>query len=208
MENKYALYLNEEQAKVVLQALDLFSRIHMGQVEEVDAIIRLYGINQKTKDLDGMKNAMAMFKKAAFPELSSTSYHGINSSDIDDNARVAWDIQQVLRNVIAWHKTPQGGMTVDFDVPMRSSEKQHLPEADVIKDRFAENMLLALKEKFAYYTEVEMATLESAEMKKTTSKSDIKRHKKIVDDMIDICRGFHIVPKTTTPRLKAILHDE
>lgn len=191
MNKKYALYVNEEQARVIVNALDFYSRIHIGQVEEVDSFVRLFVRYRKDKDLDGMKDAIEAFKKAAFPELTSTSSYGIHSEEVDDTARVAWDIKQVLRNVVAWNVHPEGGMTVDFDSPMKSS-KQPMPEAKVVQDVDTDKLLEMLKEKFAYATECELATLEEISCRKSTSKSDISRHTEMVNEMVAICKEFHI----------------
>lgn len=44
----------------------------------------------------------ARFRQLFFPELRGDAYYGINSQLVHDNARVAWDVQQVLRQHLAF----------------------------------------------------------------------------------------------------------
>lgn len=53
--------------------------------------------------------------------LDKGAYHGIHSRTITDNARIAYDIEQVIRHRLAWDRQPEGGFQVDFDEPARSS---------------------------------------------------------------------------------------
>ena len=71
------------------------------------------------------------FREIFFPELRRDAYYGINSQLVHDNARVAWDILQVVRQHLAFHalgkvvgqdkrdvRTMKGP---DFDDPMQRS---------------------------------------------------------------------------------------
>lgn len=73
----------------------------------------------------------ACFRELFFPELRGDAYYGINSQLVHDNARVAWDIQQVLRHHLAFEalgkvvgrdkrdiRTMKGP---EFDAPMQRS---------------------------------------------------------------------------------------
>jgi hypothetical protein len=71
------------------------------------------------------------FREILFPELRGDAYYGINSQLVHDNARVAWDILQVVRQHLAFDalgkvvgqdkrdvRTMKGP---DFDDPMQRS---------------------------------------------------------------------------------------
>lgn len=58
-----------------------------------------------------------------------------------------------------------------------------------------------LREKFAYYTECQLATLEHYEMRKSSSKSETERHRKIAEGMIECCKTVGAGPFRSTPRL-------
>jgi len=122
--SQYRLTFNEEQARLIVQAMDAYSRLSIGQFDaaigstwmhkilEVDRKEVEYHCNQLKKIFTGMDHPGASY--------------GIYSKEILDRARIAWDIQQVVRNRLAWDKNPEGGFTVNFDSPMKSSE-QPLP---------------------------------------------------------------------------------
>lgn len=110
------------QANVVLAALDLYSRLHMGQVDNVEMFYRLLGIKlNKTNQCRTVSQLCDDIKANVFPELSRDGFYGITSDKIHDDARVAWDLIQAMRRPIAWKQHPEGGMTVDFDAPLKTS---------------------------------------------------------------------------------------
>jgi hypothetical protein len=119
---KHILEMDEEQAIIIEWALDLFSRVHMGQWAELatwanvspDEVVECGEVLDETAVAFGVR-----------PERNS--FYGITSNEIHDRARVAWDIQQVVRHCVAWERNPEGGFTVEFDSPLCVSGKQ-LPE--------------------------------------------------------------------------------
>jgi hypothetical protein len=64
-----------------------------------------------------------------------------------------------------------------------------------------------LQERFAYYTECQLATLERCKTLKSTPKSETHRHEKIANGMIDTCRAGGVEPYRDTPRLAARLQN-
>ena len=122
----YSLKLNEEQLNVVMKALDLYSRLQMGQVEE---LINPFSspFSNRFVDRENVEKAVSVLKKEYFPELTRDSYNGIFSDKTPETSKIAYDIIQVVRNRLAYDKNPSGGFTVDFDDPIKSSG-QPLPE--------------------------------------------------------------------------------
>lgn len=122
---KWSLEINEEQARVIQNALDLYSRIQMGQLEDIyyTAIMALN--KYKTISRDNATMAIRQLKSILFPELLENSSYGIHSDKINDLARVAWDLQQVIRNRLAHDLRPPKQdhlpWQVDYDTPSRSS---------------------------------------------------------------------------------------
>jgi hypothetical protein len=113
----YQLLLTQQQAKAIIAALDLYSRIGQGQLQEIAQVIRKNeGI--PTERID----AVASIAREAASTLMIN--FGIFSDKLNDIFRVAWDLQQVIRNRLAWDNKPTGGIQVDFDDPLRSSQEQ------------------------------------------------------------------------------------
>jgi len=90
------------------EALELYSRIAMAQVDE---IIRHPALGRKATDQvldqwlilrDAVEVQANAMQAALFPGLHNGAYYGIGSREIGNDARVAWDLQQVLRHRLAW----------------------------------------------------------------------------------------------------------
>jgi hypothetical protein len=133
---KVKLTLNEQQARVLLEGLDLFSRILFGQLETVREVIHTHRIGKSVPPIDYAKSEaiLAEAKRVLFPELTPEGFYGVFSPDLDEDSKIAWDIKQVVRNAVAWEKHPSGGMTVDFDPPMRTSTTEMLPQVEIVKE--------------------------------------------------------------------------
>jgi hypothetical protein len=120
---KVTVEMSEEQARVVVKALDIFSRLHMGQVSDVELFYRLLNVGQnKSFPSREVERLCESIKFYVFPELSPGSYHSISSEKISEDARVAFDLIQALRHPMAWKRNPEGGQTVDFYDPMKTAK--------------------------------------------------------------------------------------
>lgn len=128
---KVTIEVNEKQAQVIKEALDLYSRIIAGQFNEIIHIIankycsKLSDIcwgefHSSSKELNEAKMKMMSVLGLNSPYAS----FGIGSEIISDDSKVAYDILQVLRNRIAWHKEPSGDIRVDFDTPLQFGTQQ------------------------------------------------------------------------------------
>jgi hypothetical protein len=128
----YHLHMNEKQAQIIIHALDLYSRIGMGQLEEVVTILR-QNINGSNKDTLGkLEEVGRLIREASSYWMGGAgSYYGINSEQISDSFRIAWDLQQVVRYRLAWDRNPEGGIQVIFDDPIQTSKE---PFALITKD--------------------------------------------------------------------------
>lgn len=119
---KYQLTINENQAKILVRVLDFYSRIGMGQFW---SLLDRFDIEKN----DLLEKSSWELRAELFPRLGTHpgSAWGIHSKEIDDDNRVCWDLQQVIRHRVSWDNEPNGGITVNFDNPMKSS-KEPLPE--------------------------------------------------------------------------------
>ena len=136
-QRKYRLTLNTKQALVVVQALDLHSRLIAGQVEELGRRFRMERASDPEmtlEQLDRVDDAARLLKAVMFPELRGNAAHGIHSDKIPDEARVAYDLLQVLRNRLAWDENPEGGIQVWFDDPTQTSYEEKPPEMERVED--------------------------------------------------------------------------
>ena len=131
--------LTPEQVRVLNDALDLYSRVHIGQfhrlkeefwdkLQDVDAAIR-------------MENCLLEARQDAFPELSGPGHsHSMSSPAVKEEGKIAWDIQQVVRVADAYARHPEGGQTVNFNSPLWTSVSTPRPVAKAVSilDRLAD----------------------------------------------------------------------
>jgi hypothetical protein len=120
----YTLTINKEQARIICEALEVYSRLKHGQIHELRELFRdrwcapNSPFNWSTEPLlDGLKALI-------FPELVKNSYHGVGSK-VYPESTVAWDIMQVLRHKLAWDRLKAEGKDkpehygVQYNPPMR-----------------------------------------------------------------------------------------
>ena len=121
--DEYVLHMDAETAQVVAHACELYARIRFGQFQEVGYLtIRPQCTGDKTFG-DRIKTCREMLEKAraaAFPELENPG-HSYGVGKFRD-ADAAWNAYQAIRYIKAWHENPGGGVTVNFNEPMRVSD--------------------------------------------------------------------------------------
>ena len=122
---KIILEMNQKQAIVLMDALETFSRIKMGQFDVIQTAFVLRDFDRQIAS----SYAKAL-RRTIMPELSDNAYYGIFSKEAGTGAE-AWDVYQVIRHAIAWKRNPRGGMTIDYDKPMAAS-KEPLPKITIV----------------------------------------------------------------------------
>lgn len=106
-DKKYFLEMTAEHAEILVRALDCYSRIGIGQFENV---LEVYSRGIKTAlDPDAFESAREGLNeaKAAAGHPASGS-HGIHNPEVSDEFRAAFDMQKVIRARLAYDKRPEG----------------------------------------------------------------------------------------------------
>jgi len=137
----YDLKVTEEQARLIQKSLDLYSRILIGQFEEISNVILwdvlewsdFEGNQVPCEKIHQFKDRIGLLKQELLG-IPPNASHGIHSEKVSDNARKAYDIQKVIRHRIAWDNLKEGQTPfgVNFDEPDISSndENYKLPTMD------------------------------------------------------------------------------
>jgi hypothetical protein len=117
---KYTLELSQEHIQPLLQALDTFTRLKMGQFSTVFEVFPELSYD----DRDAIHRAI---RQVIFKDM----HLGVFSPELSQDAKVAFDIYQVVRNARAWDnmgKDPNRDdrdlrqmWSVDYDPPMKCS---------------------------------------------------------------------------------------
>ena len=121
------IVLSKENVAVAIRALDLYSRIFIGQYDHLNWDIRLNADEKKIswKEIERAEIMRTfMFKKIRdiiIPDLAHFELyasHGIwNFERNDPRAIDAYDLQQTIRFTDAWFRRPEGGIGVCFSKP-------------------------------------------------------------------------------------------
>lgn len=128
----YKLVVTEKQVGVISRACELFSRIQMGQLNAV-AFQALMGTVEDTERFCKLRDGLEELQPLVWGFRHGGP--GIFSDKLPDEARIAWDVNQTLRRMLAYRRNPEGGWTVDFDTPMKSSRTEPLPEIVPTEDQ-------------------------------------------------------------------------
>lgn len=135
---KILLECSKSQARLIQTALDFYARALIGQFpDELDTLARhgmLAHADGKNAGLslggylDQLAGAVAHLNlaKQKIMGLSPNSSWSILSEQVPDDARVAFDLTQVIRNTLARLRNPDGTSLdgVDFDTPYQTSQKE------------------------------------------------------------------------------------
>lgn len=111
--------LNLSELNEIIKALDLYSRIDIGQYDEIVRVNCWFFsfIHNNNRELE---NLFAKIRSCCIPKLSGQSFNtslGIWGPDTPLRAKRAYDIQQILRYQLAYHDNPNGGNTANFNSP-------------------------------------------------------------------------------------------
>lgn len=124
----YQIELNEKQVNYLIKALDLYTRIGLGQFEEI--LNWEFQWNKLSYEFSTEIRQRLDFIKCLLTGLPSSASRGIFGSDTPEGCKIAYDIQQVVRHCVAWNNKPEGDWTVDFREPMNASQEP-LPQCKV-----------------------------------------------------------------------------
>ena len=135
------LTLTTKQADIVQEALDLYARIGLGQIDQIDDCLPPINTTPEVgagyymhltdllaeavrkmesgtnRDYNVMRRYYDLGQSLATGMHHNASF-GVNSTHSNKNADIAFDIRDVIRHYRSWSRYPEGGMGVSFDKPM------------------------------------------------------------------------------------------
>lgn len=133
----YLLRLTEEQAQTLVAACDLYSRIGIGQLEEIARLARMGVLAHKDNPDGAVADSLDMAEEALVTAklhltgMPSNASFGIHSDKVRPTYKIAWDLQQVIRHRLSWDRRgnpakrewsgPDSMMGVNYDEPHASS---------------------------------------------------------------------------------------
>lgn len=104
----YEIRVTKEQACTLQKCLEFYARILMGQFDEIKYGVMDSPVYEKMPqhDIDAFSDALKDLQKL-FTGATNT-YYGIAGDMSPKDAKIAWDLYQVVRHRIAWDEHPEG----------------------------------------------------------------------------------------------------
>lgn len=134
------LDLSLEHAQAVGTLLDFATRIHMGQVSEILALVQEGTIPMRDDAVDGSKRPAAQDERNRIEDVlidlrramghASGSHFGIGN--VSDEAKLGYEAMKALKQAIHQHLRPEVEHVVDADGVTVRYSKNPIPEAKVI----------------------------------------------------------------------------
>jgi hypothetical protein len=121
MTKQYTLTLTEKQAQTLLQALDIYSRLRMGQWRDA---FEALPVDSKAEGFcwsdwhDFLSETGEKLSRFLLMNVDGWSSHlGIFNKHTPEDSRTAWDILQVIRHRLAWERAVRQGIVQSLDSP-------------------------------------------------------------------------------------------
>ena len=119
--------LTLEQARTVVEALDVFMRIHMGQFNIIQEQFCHENFDRASVELLLLKA-----RRLIYPELHGVGHSFGIAGCPSESARLGYDILQVIRQKESLARNPEGGMSVNFDSPYWVTDSEPRPKAEIL----------------------------------------------------------------------------
>lgn len=196
----------QEEIFDVINALDLYSRIWIGQLLEIDNQMiwlkeKLYETDSAAKMTPFFVNIRNRILPGSLTDIGNTlhSSYGIFSKKIDRRARIAYDMQQVIRYTSAWYFHPDGGHSVDFGTPMQAEETVKMPTANCFADDHETGMEIRLTclSQLEVFKKALSAKIYPAKMIHTGSVAEVQGEGKRLANNRNLLEKFSICPVYT-----------
>jgi len=125
----YNLKVNKKQAEVISKALDLYSRIGAGQVNEIlwhPSVAKKMWVKNDNLTENQMNHKIVEkmlddIKKIIWG-YAPNEHGGIGMAEEDD--KIAYDLHQVIRHNLLVEKNDPNNITFDFKEPMKWSKEE------------------------------------------------------------------------------------
>ena len=117
-----SITMSEAECHLAINALDLYSRIWIGQYERIQDL-QIYDSGERWSRYSQVHMLFQRIRDLLIPSLVGHGDYrscslGIWSDKTDIRAINAYDIQQRLRYEISWFKNPEGDISVNYDRPL------------------------------------------------------------------------------------------
>ena len=128
MDERVAVTMTRDQARVVMNATELLARLYIGQVFTMPDLLGDFSRSDYCERRDRAKEAFELGIKLL---LGTNIYGQPDVAEKPIEHERAWAVYATIRHAISWHDYPEGGYTVNFDKPMGYGEP--MPKCEIVE---------------------------------------------------------------------------
>ena len=131
---KYCLTMNEKQAQVTMDALDLYMRLRIGQWDELRKLCFEIPVSKDYEYehiRDAVDEKLMEARQIIMPELTRGASWGVYKFPCTERA---FNVLKAIRSARAWHNNPKGGYGCYYDSPMPIHVREEMPSCEVVDD--------------------------------------------------------------------------
>lgn len=119
---KVTLEMTEEQARALVAACDLAYRVASGDWRDIAHYAAANNTDHlpDTGHFGPVGNILAAASRFALklPARNENAHYGIGAKELHADIARLHVVGHTVRHALAWHRHPEGGITVDFNRPM------------------------------------------------------------------------------------------
>ena len=120
MKDNLTLTIPTQSAKIVAQALELYTRLNLGQLHELHNLFC-----DKNYNIEDLERALVQTKIILFPELQVDESYGIYNNKVKDDVKVAYDVYKEIQ-----HKLCDNPISTHFGEVLRASDVEMKVEVE------------------------------------------------------------------------------
>ena len=143
------LVLRGKQIQIVIDALDQYCRLHLGQLDVICFNMRLnFGVPKKQYIHSYWQNLLGAIRDIIFKSEKMSSFgwsgsYGIGNPEVKTEGKLAYDMEKAIESTRAYFEHPNGGLSTIFNLPLELTSIP-LPKvkAEMDGNEIAETMLL------------------------------------------------------------------
>jgi len=128
------IFIPDEYTNDFRKALDFYSRLCTGQIEEMGSEIRMKCMGHlfSQSELLDYEHVLQL-KRSIFPQLSASASMSIGSPQTPKNAQIAYELCKIFTYKEVWDKNPKGGFGANFQLPLNYSGEK-IPTIETVRE--------------------------------------------------------------------------
>lgn len=117
-----------EECKNLAFCLDIYSRLGIGQVDIFYQELNSIGGNRHSAPITSFCDLSSIYRHdvLGLPHGIYHSFLSIADPNVLEEFRVAYEAYKVIKRHLSYEKNPEGGWTVNFDMPLKVSDVEFI----------------------------------------------------------------------------------